>query len=84
MASAFEIRKHLERLLARETSLDDFEEWFGPYSWNIHKSGDSEAQRLAYAIEHQLSLFDEDSEDLRRALLAVLESAKIEATSPPA
>jgi hypothetical protein len=71
MASASEIREHLAQLLAGKTSLDDFEGWFVPYSWNIHKYGDEEAQRLAYAIEHELALFDEDCDELRQGLTAL-------------
>jgi len=75
MANAPEIREKLGSLLSHQMSLDDFEEWFAPYSWNIHKNGDAEAQKLAYAIEHQLSTFDDDSAELRNELLRVYGSA---------
>ncbi len=55
MANVAEIREQLTKLLDGQLSLDDFEDWFLPYSWNIHKQGNPAAQRLAYAIEHQLS-----------------------------
>ncbi len=77
MASASEIRQHLSRLLSGQVSLDDFENWFVPYSWNIHKHGDEEAQQVAYAVEHQLSRFDEDCDELRQALLGILDSSGI-------
>jgi len=71
MASGSEIREHLAKLLAGQLSLDDFEGWFASYSWNIHKHGDEEAQRIAYAIEHELALFEEDSRELRQGLTAL-------------
>ena len=71
MANALEIREKLGNLLSHRMSLDDFEEWFAPYSWNIHKNGDPESQKLAYAIEHQLSQFDEDCDDLRTELARI-------------
>jgi hypothetical protein len=71
MANVPEIREKLASLLSHQISLDDFEQWFAGYSWNIHKTGDIEAQKFAYAIEHQLSQFDDDCEDLRTALTRV-------------
>ncbi len=76
MANAPEIREKLEQLLSQQISLDDFEEWFAPYSWNIHKNGNEEAQQLAYRIEHQLSQFDEDSDELRIELTRILGSSR--------
>lgn len=76
MANALEIREKLGKLLSRQISLDDFEEWFAPYSWNIHKSGDPEAQKLAYAIEHQLSQFDADGDALRIELTRILSASR--------
>ncbi len=69
MVRASEIREQLRKLLAEQLSLDQFEDWFVPYSWNIHKHGDEQAQQLAYAIGHALSEFAEDSAALRDALL---------------
>jgi hypothetical protein len=75
MANAQEIRKQLEKLFSYDLSLDEFEDWLARYSWNIHKSGDEAAQKLAYAIEHQLSIFDDDNSELREALYRVYASA---------
>lgn len=74
MASAFEIREHLAKLLSAQLSLDDFEDWFVPYSWNIHKHGDEVSQEFAYAIEHELSRSDEDCPELRQKLAQLLGS----------
>ena len=68
MANVSDIREHLAQLLSKQMSLDAFEEWFAPYSWNIHKHGDEKAQEFAYSIEHILSRFDEDSNELRQQL----------------
>jgi hypothetical protein len=68
MAKVSAIHEQLAKLLVGQLSLDDFENWFVPYSWNIHKLGDHDAQQLAYAVEHQLSEFDEDCEALRLGL----------------
>ena len=55
-----------------EISLDQFEDWFVPYSLNIHKQGDEAGRNLAYAINHKLDEYDEDSDQLRAALLKVM------------
>src|SRR2546425_12282540 len=68
MASVSEVREKLDALLANQISLDQFEDWFLPYSGNIHKHGTHEVQRFVYAIEHALSEFDEDSDALRTEL----------------
>jgi len=87
MANVSDIREHLANLLSRNLSLDEFEDWFVPYSWNIHKHGDHDAQQFAYAVEHILSLFDEDSAELRDRLLSELLGSfsygKNESGSPP-
>jgi hypothetical protein len=75
MPNAPEIREQLGKLLSHQLSLDEFEEWFAPYSWNIHKHGDADAQAIAYAIEHQLSVFDDDCAELRMALTRIHGSA---------
>lgn len=75
MANAQEIRRQLGRLISHELSLDDFDAWFAPYSWNIHKNGDAEAQTIAYAVEHQLSVFDDDCPELWAALTRIHGSA---------
>jgi hypothetical protein len=72
MPNVSELRGQLEKLIEGQLSLDEFEDWFVPYSWNIHKCGDYEVQELAYSIEHQLSEFDEDSEALRLGLESAL------------
>jgi hypothetical protein len=52
MANASDIREHLAQLLSEQISLD--------------MQGDEASQRFAYAIEHALSRFSEDSGELRQ------------------
>lgn len=74
MANVSEIREHLRGLLSEQQSLDEFEDWFVPYSWNIHKFGDEASQQFAYSIDHVLSRFDGDSAELRQQMREVLDS----------
>ena len=71
MANVPEIREKLGSLLSHQMSLDDFEQWLAGYGWNIHKTGPPETHKFAYEIEHQLSQFDDDCEDLRIVLTRV-------------
>jgi len=55
--SANEIRDRLASYLANEIPIDAFEDWIAQNTWNIHRSGNQEAERLAYAIEAKLAEF---------------------------
>jgi hypothetical protein len=55
MFSEIKLREELARYLRGDVSQDDFEDWFSRESWNIHRSPDFGAQRLAYAIELKLA-----------------------------
>ena len=55
MANASEIRTHLADWLDGKFSLAEFEDWFVPETWNVHKSNDPEAESLADEIELRLS-----------------------------
>ncbi len=55
MFSEIQLREELARYLNGKLSLDDFEDWFARESWNVHKSNDLGAQRMAYAVELRLS-----------------------------
>ena len=68
MTSAPEIRDYLAKLISEGVSLDDFEDWFVPHSWNIHQGGDPEAQALVYSIEHALALYEDNEGGLRDRL----------------
>ena len=74
MASVQEIRRWLDDFLEGRISLERFEDWSASYSWDIHKSGNYEAQRLAYEIEGILSEHSQDADEteVRRELENVL------------
>ena len=72
-----ELRDKVQALLADKLALDEFEDWFVQNSWNIHRSDDSQAKFLAYAIE--LRLAERDSghlpeEQFRSELQQLLEN----------
>lgn len=54
------LHEWLVRLLAGEVSLQQFEEWFVPQTWNMHLDSDLDAQRLASAIELRLAEFSNE------------------------
>ncbi len=71
MITQAEIGKKLNVFLDGSTSLDDFEDWLIVTSWNMHTDSSDEAQRLAWAIELNLSEYSSnhlDAEELRVAL----------------
>ncbi len=75
MLSHIQLRDELIRLLDNEISLDQFDQWFAQESWNIHRSLDALAQRLAYAVELRLAEYDSGhlpEENLRRELLSLM------------
>lgn len=55
MVNAFEIRQRLAEYLQGIISLRQFEDWFVPATWDIHKSNDPESEALTDEIESNLS-----------------------------
>jgi len=55
MVSASEIRERVAKALFGEASLEEFEDWFVPATWDAHKAGDPEAENLTDEIEMNLS-----------------------------
>ncbi len=55
-----EIRNCLISYLVGEISLDSFQDWFLPATWDVHESGDSSAEDLTYAIQHSLAEYTND------------------------
>lgn len=69
--SANEIRGLLVSYLANEIPIEDFEDRLAQDTWDIHLSGDEQAQSLAYAIEAKLGEFSGghiDEPSLRKEL----------------
>ena len=49
------LRHHLGSYLAGEISLEDFTNWLVSATWDIEKSGNVAASKLAYAVELSLA-----------------------------
>jgi len=80
MVTASEIRQQLLSFLAKGIDLDDFEDWIAQNTWDVHRSGDLEAEQLAYSIELFLSEQSSGhlSESDLRSELSLLSSPRIE------
>ena len=50
-ALANEVREQLSRYLSGEVQPDAFQNWFALVLRDVHKSGDREAEALAYSVE---------------------------------
>jgi hypothetical protein len=59
MSKAPEIREQLGRWIDGEISLQQFEDWFLPSTWNLHVENDAEAESLADEIELYLSEYSD-------------------------
>lgn len=60
MLSADLVREQLQKVLASEVDLDDFEDWIVSASWNMHKSADHDVQNLVGAIERQFAIYSDE------------------------
>lgn len=80
-----EIRKRLSLYLAGEISLQNFEEWFVPASWNVHQSGNQAAINLVYDIELWLAEFSDgiwSEQELKQYLLSLSENYHVDMVKP--
>lgn len=71
MVDALQIRQHLAEYVLGMAQLQEFEDWFVPATWDIHKSNDPEAEALTDEIESNLSEYTGGQlsrEDLRKIL----------------
>ena len=69
--SEIEIREQLARFLAKEISLDTFEDWFAPRSWNFHQASSQVLREMVSEIELLLAEFSSrhlTEDDLRSRL----------------
>jgi len=55
MPDALQIRSRIADWLDGKISLSEFEDWFVPVTWDIHKGNDPEAEELTDEIELSLS-----------------------------
>lgn len=70
-----DIRSRLSSYLAREMSLEQFEEWFIPATWQVHTSGDLDAVELAGTIKLRLAEFTNGhwtEDELREQLIPLV------------
>jgi|SRR5579863_9010386 len=71
MANAREIREKLRELIEGRASLQQFQEWFVPATWDVHRESDPETEALVDEIELNLSEYSGShlrAEELGRAL----------------
>jgi hypothetical protein len=77
MINAHEIEQKIALVAKGKLSLNAFEDWFVPNSWNVHKDSTFECIDLVSSIHHLLSERDDhilNESDLRRELRLLLES----------
>jgi len=76
-----EIRDRLASYLVGEISLQDFEHWFVPSSWNIVQSKNQAAVNLVYEIELWLAEYSDgfwSEDELKDQLRPLVENYRIE------
>jgi hypothetical protein len=83
MPEAIQIRSRLSDWIEGRISLAEFEDWFVPATWNIHKGNDAAAEDLTDSIELSLSEYsggyltlEELREKLKGPVLAEREGAR--------
>lgn len=81
-----EIRRHLASYLVGEISLQDFEDWFVPSSWDIIHSRNQSAITLVYEIELWLAEFSDgfwSEEELKNHLKPLVNNYLIDLAPVP-
>lgn len=76
-----EIRQQLARYLAGQSTLNEFQDWFVPRSWNFHKNADPSLQRLVSSLELAIAEFtngDWSSQELRGILNLLLKTYEVD------
>lgn len=78
--SELELHRQLARYLSGEISLNDFEDWFVPRSWNFHAGSTPSLQDIVSEIELLLAEYSNGhvvEEDLKQKLLPFATSYKV-------
>jgi len=57
LTSEIEIRQQLARYLNGKLTLNEFQDWFVPHSWNFHQSPSLALQKLVATIELAIAEF---------------------------
>ena len=78
-----DIRDRLSRYVEGETSLQAFDEWFVPATWNVDQTDDQEAIGLTYEVILRLAEFSNGdcTEPELKALLRPVASGRRSAVS---
>ena len=75
------IRDKLASYLAGEISLEEFEDWFVPASWNVAQVNNQNAVNLVYEIELWLSEFSDghwSEDELKNNLCPLVTDYKVD------
>jgi hypothetical protein len=83
--SEIEIRQQLARYLKRECTLNEFQDWFVPHSWNFHQSPNRALQKLVAAIELAIAEFtngDWTDTELRSHFNSLLTTYAVDLVGP--
>lgn len=79
--SEFEIRQQLARYLKGEHTLNEFQDWFVPRSWNFHEKANPSLQKLVSSIELAIAEFtngDWSRQELRDVLDLLLKTYEVD------
>lgn len=79
--SEFELRQELARYLKGHCTLQDFEDWFVPRSWNFNQNSNPSLQKLVAQIELSIAEFsngDWTEKELRREFGIFMTNYEIE------
>lgn len=79
--SELEVRRQLVCYLSKKISLDDFEDWLVPRSWNFHKESSPSLQALIAEIELLLAEFSNGhrtEKELKQALLPLVTNYELD------
>jgi hypothetical protein len=82
-----EIREKLASYLVGEISLEEFEDWFVPASWNVGQGKNQSAINMVYEIELRLSEYSDgfrNEDELRSLLKPLLENCDFNIEPIPA
>jgi hypothetical protein len=75
-----EIRDKLGSYLLGEVSLEDFKDWFVPFSWNVEHNNNQTATNMVYEIELRLAEYSNNywnENELKNLLSPIAESYNI-------
>ena|SRR5687767_685577 len=87
MISEVEVRRKLFALLRENISLEEFEAWLVPQSWNMHRDSLPAARRLVGEIELSLAEYSNghlDEDEVREILWSLVNTVSVSLILDPA